>query len=397
MNWLNLLDEETDLYETPRSFIYWAGIVTIAAIASPNVALNKGGAYMLSPNIYCLLVATSGIGKGLPVSLASKLVENTKSTRVLRGRSTIQWILRDLSMAYTVEGSDGPITDARGFIASSEFATSIQRDPSAFELLTDLYDVGWHGTFANRTKAGGVENIKSPCITLFGGASPDHFDDIIPKASINGGFVGRTLIVQEEKRHRINPLTNTDTEMLNLDKLGEHLKDVKKLKGNFNYTPSGKEYFEQWYEPFRKFESDDKTGTYARLNDHVLKVAMCINMARGLDMLLSYEDIEESVGRCMTTLKSTARVTGGKGLSEGANKTKKVVEAIVRMPDYKITRKKLLADNWRDFDSFELDRIIPTLEGGGLIITLGSRETTYQATQKLIDAWTRAQEKVAEK
>src|SRR6187401_1168101 len=214
MSWINLLYEATDNAETPRSFVFWAGICSISAVVSPNVYLNKAGKYHLHPNIYCLLVAKSGLGKSLPISISKKLVKMVGNTRVISGRSTIQKIIKDLSIAETDEKTGVPkFKDARGYIASGEFATSMQRDLDLFTILTDLYDThanvdGW----VNSTKTGGAEYLKAPCITLFSGASPEHFEDYIPKVNIMGGFIGRTLLIYEEKRWKIDSLTDENAE-----------------------------------------------------------------------------------------------------------------------------------------------------------------------------------------
>ena len=49
-------------------------------------------------------------------------------------------------------------------------------------------------------KGDGAEKLKNPYITALFGSSPAHFYDSIPQANIEGGYIGRNLIVYEEKR-----------------------------------------------------------------------------------------------------------------------------------------------------------------------------------------------------
>jgi hypothetical protein len=180
--------------------------------------------------------------------MSKRLVGMVNTTRVISGRSTIQKIIKDLSTSESDEKTGVPrFKDARGYIVSGEFATSVQRDLDMFTILTDLYDThanleGW----TNSTKSGGAEYLKAPCVTLFSGASPEHFEDYIPKANIYGGFVGRTLLIYEEKRWKINSLTEELTEEIDYEMLATHLRLLKDVKGAFKWSPEGKDIFNEW-------------------------------------------------------------------------------------------------------------------------------------------------------
>ena len=43
---------------------------------------------------------------------------------------------------------------------------------------------------------------------MLGASSPAHFRDVVHAKDIEGGFLGRTLMVYEETRGFINPLTH---------------------------------------------------------------------------------------------------------------------------------------------------------------------------------------------
>lgn len=386
MSWLQLLLKETDDAETPRSFIYWAGICTISAIVSPHVFLNRQ-VYQLRPNIYCLLIARSGLGKGLPTSLAKELVQSVKTTRVVSGRSTIQVILKDLSLTQSNEDKSPTIQDARGFIVSGEFATALQRDPDAFTILTDLYDTHYNSEWVNSTKSGGVEKLKSPCVTLFSGASPEHFSDFVPKVNMFGGFIGRTLLVYEDKRWKINPLTNENAPTIDMKGLREYLNKLKKVKGAFHWSIEGKKTFEEWYYDFRPRKFEDKTGTVERMPDHILKVAMCISLSKNTDLILTDEDIKEAIESCMALGVTAKRITSGTGQSNQAAQTKAVLEIVLRTEGFKISRKDLLMRGFGDFDSIELDRIVETLTQAGFLEQVGVKDIVYHVTPTGQNLW----------
>ena len=108
--------------EAPESYFFWSFMAAIAAVSNNNTYFERHY-YQLGTNIYVLLFGKSGMRKGVPISLAKQLVEQTGNIRVLSGRASIQSIIMQLGQAYTREGH-APITDATGFISASEFASS---------------------------------------------------------------------------------------------------------------------------------------------------------------------------------------------------------------------------------------------------------------------------------
>jgi predicted transcriptional regulator len=395
MSWLNLLHDATKEAETPRSFILWSGICSIAAVVSPNVWLNKAGKYHLSPNIYCLLVAKSGLGKSLPIFMAKKLVTMVGNTRVISGRSTIQKIIMDLSKSETDEKTGiAKFKDARGFIVSGEFSVSMQSDTDLFTILTDIYDThanadGW----VNSTKAGGAEYLKAPCVTLFSGSSPEHFEEFVPKVNIAGGFIGRTLLIYEEKRWRLNPLVDEEEADIDFDKLACHLKKLKELSGGFKWSPEAKKSYVEWYEDFRPRDHDDKTGTAERFPDHILKVAMCLSLSKGTELIIRNEDLQEALKLCMKLKHSVKVLTSSSGKSNMAAQTRSALEIILKAPDGRISREYLLQKGFGDFNSSELDQIVETLIQSDFIKQIGTKEIVYQMSAKGKKIWEDAKEK----
>jgi predicted transcriptional regulator len=330
------------------------------------------------------------MGKSLPISMSAKLVNRVNCTRVISGRSTIQKVIKDLSQSETVEDTGVPrYKDARGYIVSGEFAVSVQRDLDLFTILTDLYDThansdGW----TNSTKSGGAEHLKAPCVTLFSGASPEHFEDFIPKANIYGGFIGRTLLIYEDKRHKLNSLTDENAEEIDYDFLAAHLKMIKGTSGPFRWSPEGKKIFNEWFYEFRPKEHDDKTGTIERLPDHILKVAMCLSLAENDKLILHEENIQQALRVCLRLRHSVKTLTSGHGKSSAAAQTKTAIEIILKSDNQEITRQMLLVKGHGEFSAAELDGIIETLSQAGFLIQLSTQDgIKYRVTDRGKDLW----------
>jgi len=367
-SWIDKVLTATDKAETPRSYIYWAGVMTISAIVAPNVWINREGVYKLSPNLFTMLIGESGLGKGLPINLSKKLVRMTKTTRVISGRNTISAILKDLGQTKTEEKNGTPIfKDSRGYIISGEFATLLQDDKSAITILTELYDTHYTEDWTNSTKTAGIDELKGVNITLFGGSTPEHFNNVIPESDVKGGFVGRILTVFEEERYKINPLAETELEtQLPYEDLVEWLKTIAMVKGPFHFTKDGKEFWIDWYTEIRTKKVHDPTGAVNRLPDNVLKVAMCLSLSRDVDLRLHKIDLEQAASNCMALTIDSNRLTGTKGRSELGAATKMVIASMYRAKGHQIKKFELLRKHYGDFDTYELDRIIQTLESAKL-------------------------------
>ncbi len=252
MNWLDLLMSQTQDLESPRRYFYFAGLATISAIAGRKIWLNRGGAYILYPNIYVMLVGPSGVKKGLPIKVAEKLTKELKTTRVIAGRSSIEAIIENLGHTE-MDKNQNYVKSASGFIVSGEFSQSILENPQALTILTDLYDSQWKDEHTNMLKSG-KSVLKEVYLTMLGASNETHLNAVIGQRDIMGGFVARTLFVNENKRGRKNSLVRAQEHNLNYPQLLEHLKIISALQGEFNYTPDSADFYEDWY---NNYEDDE--------------------------------------------------------------------------------------------------------------------------------------------
>lgn len=320
-----------------------------------------------------MLLGESGLGKGFPINRAKLLVSRANVTRVVAGRSSIQAIVQELSRTRTVEGK-ATITDSRGFIINGELSTAIIQDPDSLTILTDLYDGHYNPEWTNLLKGDGAEKLKNPYITALFGSSPAHFYDSIPQANIEGGYIGRNLIVYEEKRSKDVDLLDNESKDDNkfdeylVPKYVPHLEKVASLKGRITPSDDAKQLFNTWRRKWRNSQTYDKTGFLNRVPDHVLKVAMCLTLANyEFTGEISEIDIEESIQRVTQLVYSNKRTTEGRGPDPLAAATKNVLDYLLAAPDQELARRQLLWKGYGMFTSFTLDQIIDNLMEMGWI------------------------------
>lgn len=398
MNWLDLLMSQTQNLESPRRYFYFAGLSALSAVAGRKIWLDRGGAYTLYPNIFVMLVGPSGIKKGLPVKVAEKLVKETKATKVIAGRSSIEAIIENLGHTE-MDKAHNYVKTSSGFIVSGEFSQSILENPQALTILTDLYDSQWKDEHTNLLKSG-KSVLKEVYLTMLGASNEPHLHAVIGQRDIMGGFIARTLMVSENKRGRKNALVRKQEHVINYPELLEHLQIIANLSGEFQYTPEGADFYENWYNDYEA-DNEDKTGTTNRIGDTILKVAMLLSLARGVDLMLSVEDLQTSIEICMSCMRNAQSVTmnsSGNAQTPIAKQTAVVLKALVDAEDNALPRQKILQKYWNVLDAFELTRVAESLKQAGAIeIVVLDSKITYVLKPEVIEYYRKAKEQGSER
>lgn len=378
MSWLEDVLDSTEESESPKQFFYWSALATVAAVMKRQIFIDRHY-YKMYPNIYVMLIAKSGMKKGVPVALAKELAERVKGTRIFAGRNSVQGIIAELAGGKTQE--DGSIVkDACGFMLASEFSSFLVHDPQTLTILTDLYDSNYNASWANNLK-GGKESLKGLALTMLAASNPVHFQESVPKHAMNGGFVARTLLIYGDKRARVNSLMYAPKKRINLDELAKPLIEMSKLKGEVTITDDAKIEYDRWYHAYVKHidnMTNDDTGSADRLPDNILKVAMLIALAREQGTTITTDNIQEAIEHCASFRAGIRSVKHGTGKNDLAPLLREFMERVVAAKDYTVYRSQILQDMMGDLDHITLDRIVQTLEEGNLITTqIKQRKTSY--------------------
>lgn len=377
-SWVDDLVAECEHVETPQSWLWWSFLTCISAAAGNNYYLTTlKGDVVYRPNLYVMLLGASGLGKGFPISRAHMLVDRANVTRVIKGRSSIQAIVKELATTRTSKDKP-PMTDSRGFIVNGELSTAIIADPDALTILTDLFDGNYNREWSNLLKGDGAEKLKNPYITALFGSSPAHFYDSIPQANIDGGYIGRNLIVYEEKRakdvdlldeRRTDDRPETDKfDSYITPKYVPHLQRISDKSAVLYPDESTRHYFNSWRREWRKSQIDDKTGFINRVPDHVLKVAMCICLSRYNNVgIIDELDIREAISRVTSLVYANKKTTEGRGLDPLAQQSKMVLDFLIAAPDNELRFRVLLSRGLGQWQTAQLNQIIDTLLEMGYI------------------------------
>jgi len=392
MSWLDEVLAQHEELESPKSFWYWSGLSVISAIVKDRVWLVEGAAWKCYPNIYVILYADSGVGKGPPIALAHKLVANVNNTKIISGRSSIQGILTKLQRNESRPGGSISKT-CSGFIVASEFSSALVKDPAAMDILTDLFDRKWRaGDWESLLKQEQFK-LNDPVISLLAGINNAHFDVLLDNKDVFGGFIGRCFIINESQGEKLNPLIDDLKHPPDTDYLSEYLKKLTVLSGPFQTlqgTDAG-ELYKEWYNKFytdvREQKVDDRTGTIRRTRDSIKKVAMLLSLAESPDMVITVPHMEEAIVVCEKLIGAVRQTTNHKhGLSQNAQHKALVVNELMTREPHQISREMLMKKYYMHFNASELDDVMQAFHQSGMIIAeqVGDK-LVYKMPQKEVD------------
>lgn len=391
-SWIDDVVRSTKNLEAPERYFWWSSLAAIAAVVKKQVFLDRGGHYKLYPNIYVALISKhSGLRKGLPVALASDLINATNCTRTIEGRNSIQAVIKEFSKQTTLDNGR-IISDAQGIMISGEFDTMLLKDPDALTVLTALYNTHEHAKkWRNTLKGSGVEELKNPCISLLVASNEMLFDDAVKQKDIEGGFMARTFIVHEFKRRTINDLIEKDEGIINKTELVGRLAAIGATHGEFKWSKEAVEIYRPWYRNLCEAEIDDKTGSINRLGDSVLKVAMLLNLANNRDLTLHGQDVNLAIEKCQECLEGVKKLTRSSGISDLAPAQKRIIDLLTSTPNYYMQRKKLLQKVLPDIDAPTLDRVMDTMDQAGCIEAVrdDKNQVGYKLTPKAVALFSR--------
>ncbi len=392
MTWLDEIVLSHSELESPKSFWVWSALSAVSAVLKDNVWFNKQ-IYNLYPNIYVMLHADSGLKKGPPIAMANKLVNKVNNTKIIKGRSSIQAILKDMGTAHTEPGGK-VISNHAIFICSSELTSSIVADPIATTILTDLYDRHYNeGEWKQLLKID-TFTLKSPTVTMLAGSNDAHTNSFFERKDVQGGYFARTFIIYEHERQGINSLMFPLENVPNYDELSKYLKTLSTLRGPLQMELSTRTYFDEWYKSFIKDrdlqEAKDITGTLNRFDDSVLKVAMLISLARAPELIISQSAVEEAISQCERLVGNARRTTMQKGERAFAEQKSMFITELLNRDGNMISRQMMNKKYYLLASHEEWDQIALQLEVAGIIrIETMSNHVVYVMPEKVVGEWQR--------
>ena len=209
-----------------------------AALCSLAVAIGvrcwvDGHGREIFPNLNCVLLAASGMGKSVPLDMATNVVRKAGlGEHVLPASFSQEALLERLAQNNV------------GLFVIQEFAAFqalLNRDYNngAEQTLTELYDVP--DVFERKLRKADGFTLRHPCVTILGASSPDWFAQAFKGNSLRGGWLARFLFCPSKEAG--TPVGDPGPRDDGVEAgLAYHLKHVQDLHGRFDTRATSDQY-----------------------------------------------------------------------------------------------------------------------------------------------------------
>lgn len=390
MNFVNTFLEYTKIYESPTSFWRWSAYSAIGAVMRDSCYKDEGDTN-LYPNIFVLLMADSAIQrKAKPIKMVEEFINRINNTKVISGRSSVQAILDELHKGETDKETGKIKVGGSAIFIAPELSAGVVADPQAVSIITDIYD--YHDAYQSRLRGSGTFTIKKVCFSMLAASNKALLMDVYDQRAVHGGLLGRTFLVIPNEFRPANSLfeaqKNDPDREGTKNKLNDTLLAISKLSGPFLFCQDAKTEYDSWYKPFRESYKDrpDKSGIAGRIHTGVMKLAMILAVNSDQALVVRKEHVEESITECMSLMPNYTQLIVGTGKSDNAEIGMIVLNDLYTAPDQTLSRKKILQRHWSVFNDEQLDRLIATLVGGGLVKDMFLDDGIYyRLTEKCVE------------
>lgn len=372
MNFLDAYKIFAQGNEASPLFHEWAGINVLSAAVSRRIFFDQNY-FKIYANMYVVLVGEPGDKKTTALSLARSMVQKVK--RPIAPPSATKEAITVLMSAENdkspchlnyVDTNNIPkhITHLSFFASEIVTMLSAGGNPQGLiEFFTDIYD---REAFEVLTKNKGNDIIDAPYITILACMTPEQTNSLMKDRLITGGFSRRCVFVYGRSKADPIALPQLMPEQLDAKEfcMG-HLEKVLKVKGQYEMTQCGKDFFVPWYNMKHRQLSMPHPAAFKnwlRSKDTMLiKLAMLLDCSENMTMKLDADLLRRGVEMLNATEKDLGKVFAGAGKNPLAELAFKVISRLEEAPNKRLMKKQLLAVLFEDGDVEQQEKALDYL------------------------------------
>ena len=368
-DFVNYCNKITD---APDVFCFGAGLIVISTILQKNTYMKWAGRN-LYPNLYLLLIASSGGRKSTVLNIAKSLLkrfDTTENSLIYPSDITPE------AFYYLAQIKEN------GTFFHSEFGAFLKGLDRAYnkgfkEFLTDVYDGFSQEKVIKGPNGGGQKyRINEPVINILASSTLAWIAGNIKESDRQSGFMQRFNILYcgQDKREIALPTAAVPT-----DSLLEKLKELAENSGEIKLSVGAVEIYNSFFYSAAETEKrkSETYGSYqTRLYTGIIKNSMLYAVLRG-GQVIEKPDMANAIELKLIFEKNLFEVYERLiEKDETHKKIDKLLNIIVEAGG-EIQRSKLLKNC--NLSKFDFDRIIETLIARENIISF-SKPTTPKAT-----------------
>lgn len=301
--------------EIPFSYQVAGGLSTIGAVLRRNRWIDQVD-WRVYPNQSILFIGPSGIGKD---TIINRCQSSLQSVEWVSRVPTLGGVTMELLHARLAEMSK----PAAAFIPAPEMTAFFGKSDYQANMLTGITNLLSNGESVDISTKGsymasGAKLIHQPTITMHAGSTVEWLHRGMPEGTLEGGFLGRFLIVIEEIGGRFVPLVKMGRTREDVQELHDYLTHWKmslegliqscKIGREMILLPEAEDLYVNWY--YNRFKMFSKAVMpYAnRSRDMVLRLAMLMGLSRGHDRYIEGEDVSFAIALLREVAQKIDRV-----------------------------------------------------------------------------------------
>lgn len=346
------------------------------------------------PNPWIILVAPQGRGhKSAALSIAKKLLTSLpdrSQPKFMASKLTPEALVKSLAGVAVNPEIAGALDPnmvnlikkpAQAILYSSELGTLLGREKynqGMIALLTDLYDC--HDEWWSDTVMRGDQRMHNICLSIMGASTPDWMQTMLPSDAFKGGFMSRMILVgypEELEEVRIADPSPGDPKLR--EKVTARLAEIANIEGIMDWTKEAKSFFAAWYEGLTPPDPGPKAAFLERKQDHLLKIAMLVQLAWGNQLTMTLEALQQSMALLNSIEPDSLRMVDYISVEPRMRIAQRVLEVVEAYPKG-ATESTIVSSTWRWLASpREFEEIIRMmLKAKMIVMTTVDGEMAYK-------------------
>lgn len=336
---------------SPSIFIDFDFYFLISSCLARKVWIgDEGDTFRLYPNLFIICVADPGIGKSLPASAVSHILDSLVETR-LDKKSNKLYQIKLLNLApdaityeklvLRADASSDVIKDIKGSWyqhSSSTFCLSdemgmlfTENTKRVVYFLTQGYDCRKCET--DTIKHGPI-SIRNICLNFLGCCTPKLIKDLMRTRILEDGFTARTLFIYgDKKRQTPTKIKTTKEQKTEIEYIQDHLRKLCKFAPTqLEYSKEADEWLHNWTQKELDKHANEHPilkDYYGRRQAHLIKMAINIHFADNLTPVIELEDFikaKQMLNAAEVNMHKALAGTGENPMYEVSEEIKKYIE-----------------------------------------------------------------------
>jgi len=289
MDWIQDYTNYTQSQESPEIFHRWAAITAIAGVVSRNVLLRRRSKHGVEffrtwpGQVSVVLVAGAGrCKKSTAVNLISDILRESGAANLYDGKITPEQLLHKMAN-LTVPHLTLVAEELSAFLTKTSYNDGL------VDILNKLID-GSNNPYETRRYSGPKAiKLTNPSLTMLSATTPSNLAKAILPQAIGHGYSSRQIYVYSEDPGCPEPMAYANGPDPAVAKYYSDLKQTliirlkafANLRGEFYWTQDAATWYQDWYTSFKASPASFGEGWPQRIPDHVIRIALCLSIARG--------------------------------------------------------------------------------------------------------------------